>query len=212
MYGAAVRPCRRLALALLVLTGAACSPKKPPPDSAALHPEETATTVEAPTTSPPTTAALGEQVKTVEAAQRLLDLFAHLEGEAARLLLQKGNVDADVDKVLASVYVGQELVDARERFAEGVSSQFSRYVRPQPDVLFRAQDIVDARRADCVVVTGTADLRPRFTDPVPLLQGIFVMVVQDGMTPSGGNPTPWRLYGVGEPEQGTDLQAICPAL
>jgi hypothetical protein len=212
MYGAAVRPCRRLALALLVLTGAACSPKKPPPDHTDLHPEDTATTIEAPTTAPPTTPALGEQVKTVEAAQRLLDLLAHLDGEAARMLLAKGAPDAEFDQALQTIHVGQDLETARQVFDREAKLGLAGYARPQPDPIYRAKRIVDARRDDCVVVAGTLDLRPRYATPVEVIEGIFLLVVQEGVAPSGGNPTRWRILAAGHPEPGQDVGAICDRL
>lgn len=199
-------------LVVSALLAGACADDKPPPDPTDLNPAETApSTTEAPGTAAPTTAALGEQVTTVEAAQRLLDLFAHLDGEAARLLLQKGAPDAEFDQALQAVYVGQELELARSRFGREASLRFAGYARPQPNVIFKATGIEDARREDCVVVLGTADLRPRYTNPVSLVNGAFVLVVQHGINPGGGNPTPWRMLRFGERQPGADLQAICPS-
>lgn len=213
MYVASVVLWRSLAVAIALLA-TACTGDDPPPDHADTHPEETAvapTSAAAPTATP-TTAALGEQVNTVEAAQRLLDLFAKLDGDAARLLLQKGTPDAEFDQALQAVYVNPELDLARGRFAREASLKLFGYARPQPDVLFRATRMVDSRRNDCAVLMGTADLRPRYTNPVPVVSGAFVLVDQTGVTPSGGNPTSWRILRFGEQEPGSDLQAICPAL
>jgi len=202
-----------LAVVVLVCATAACRGDKPPPDHTDAHPDETApSTVTTPTTAAPTTAALGEQVTTVEAAQRLLDLFARLDGDATRMLLAKGAPDAEFDQALQTVYVGQALETVRKVYEREASLKFAGYSRPQPDTLFRAAKIVDARRDVCVVVGGTLDLRPRYTNPVDAINGIFVLVIQTGISSSGGNPTRWRILVAGEPEPGTDLQAICPGL
>ncbi len=204
------RWCILVVSALLV---AACAEDKPPPDHTDLNPEETApSTTVAPVTAAPTTAALGENVTTVEAAQRLLDLFAHLDGEAARLLLQKGAPDAEFDQALQAIYVGDELEFARRRFAGEAGLRFITYVQPPGNSIYRATQVLDARRDDCVVTVGVADMRPRYNEPVQVLSGAFVLVVQSGMTGSGGNPTRWRLRGFVESEQNLDLEAICPEL
>lgn len=121
---------RPIVVGAALLVAASCTDDKPPPDHTDDHPEETApSTSVAPQTAPPTTAGLGEQVNTVEAAQRLLDLFAHLDGEAARMLMRKGAPDAEFDQALQAVYVGQEL-----RLAQNVSqTRPAEHSRAMPD-------------------------------------------------------------------------------
>ena len=196
-----------------LLAASACTGDDAPPDHTDSHPEETAaSTTEAPISAAPTTAALGENVNTVEAAQRLLDLFAHLDGEAARMLLQKGAPDAEFDQALQAVYLGQALRTVRSVFDREARLGLYGYARPQPDPVYKAMRVIDARRDDCAVVAGSLDLRPRYINPVDAIDGIFVLVVQSGIGPSGGNPTRWRILVAGRPEAGQDLEAICPGL
>lgn len=120
--------------------------------------------------------------------------------------------DAEFDQALQAVYVGQALGTVREVFDREAKLGFFGYARPQPDPTYRASRIIDARRNDCVVLAGTLDVRSRYTNPVPAINGIFVLVVQTGIFPSGGNQTRWRILAAGQPETGQDLEAICPGL
>ena len=204
---------RRLCLVVVLLAVPACGGSKPPKDHTDLHPEETAVLPSVPpTTAPPTTPALGEQVTTVEAAQRLLDLFAHLDGEAARMLLAKGAPDAEFDQALKAVYVGQALETVRGVFGQEAQRAFFGYARPQPDPIFGSREIIDARREDCVVVSGTLDLRRRYVNPVDAVEGIFVLVMETGISPTGSNPTRWRIFAAGSPAPDEDPKGICPRL
>lgn len=201
---------RRLLAACAVLALAAC--RSDPPPSADSFPEATTPSSIQETTTTPTTLALGQQVNTVEAVQRLLDLFARIDGDAARMLVAKGAPDSEFDQLLQSVYVGLELELARERFAREARGKFKGYVSPPPNSGFTAFSIFDARRNDCVIVRGTASLQPRYTNPVPTIDGVFLMVVQTGITATAANPTRWRLLALGDAPADGDLEAICPAL
>jgi hypothetical protein len=127
----------------------------------------------------------------VNAVFRVLN---HINGNAARLLVDRGQVDSGVRSTLRAIY-NDPLYSIEVRvFQQSVQNRFSNVRHPPGDRVTIVERLLTGQR-NCIFVATRSDLADVEVTPTPTAASEYweLQPKESGADPSKVNPTPWAL-------------------
>lgn len=189
-------------LALVVLT--ACR------DSSAGEARTTVPT-RPPTSSTTATTAVSYDVPAViDAAyvEKVMAALDHVEGEAARYLASKRQLDEDWVRFLAAIYDSKAMSLTQQAWLKIAGNEYTSLSERPGDPVTTVERLLLVS-TECIVFEATRDFSALFKEPDPPRPQRYVALVPTppGRNPGSYNPTPWimsfdgRFKDGGEPTQ-----------
>ena len=142
--------------------------------------------------------------------QRVLDVFASIEGDALREIAASGMYTPEADELYASIYAEGVLQDHREVWSQTIAAD--------PDLSFLASEPLDRKwdleellelDGPCVVLRYEWDRSPSNVTEEELASLLLHMVVEDASN-EAANPTPWLIQSMGSLPRGeTEIPSLC---
>ena len=142
--------------------------------------------------------------------QRILDVFASIEGDALREIAASGMYTPEADELYASIYAEGVLQDHREVWSQTIGAD--------PDLSFLASEPLDREwnieellelGGDCVVLRYEWDRSPSNVTDEGVASLLLHMAAEDGGEATA-NPTPWLIQSMGSLPPGENgVPALC---
>jgi hypothetical protein len=144
-------------------------------------------------------------------AQRVLDEISRLDHEASLILYREKRVTPEHEAIVASIFFGQALADAREATEIDLSVGLATWREPPGPPVRSAIRLVTGT-SDCIALIANTDYRPRYSKPVEANQGVGVLL-QRNINPTPDqkriHPSSWLETASATIAPGKDLSRAC---
>ncbi|MFO8075269.1 MAG: hypothetical protein R6T85_04040, partial [Egibacteraceae bacterium] len=145
--------------------------------------------------------------------QRILDVFASIEGDALREIAASGMYTPEADDLYASMYTGQALQEQRDIWSLVLESgEVGDILRDQPSPRIWTLVNLDQSSSDCFVGRIRLDFEPSnvLGEADARFEELFVWVVAEGGSKTEDEPPLWRIRDEGNlPTGQSEVPKLC---